>query len=161
MPGDPGQPDLAESRPCQVCSIGGNTMTAHKQLYRHKRRLLAQASAACSMAWQCFECARFWGFAHKRCPLCELRAALRMCLRRKIADVSARMIILQFTGSRQTVLPLPTGQSMCTSLHGRGGTPFCCRCSRCKAPLGEREDRVLLKLARKAGHGRAYIHYFI
>ena len=135
----------------------------NKQLSRPKRRLLAQASlkAACSMAWQCFECARFWGFTHKRCPLCGLRAALRMALRLKIADVSARMIILQFVGTRQAVLPLPKGQSMCTSLHGRSGTPFCCRYSRRKAPLGEREDRVLVKLARKAGHGRAYIHYYL
>ena len=131
--------------------------SAHLQLFAVQagQRLLPE------MAWQCLECFRFWGFAHKRCRLCELRAALRMCLRRKIDDVSARMIILQFAGSRQTVLPLPTGQSMSTSLHGRGGAPFCCRCSRCKAPLSEREDRVLVKLARKAGHGRAYIHYYM
>ena len=69
------------------------------------------------MAWQCAECSRFWGHRHKRCPLCELRVALRMVLRRCIGDVAARVHILGFIGTAQTVLALPRGQSMCTSLY--------------------------------------------
>ena len=110
----------------------------------------------CSMAWQCAGCSRFWGYRHKRCPLCNIRMAMRMLLRRNVGDVAARMHILGFVGTAQTVLPLPKGLTMCTSINQRRGTPRCCRCSRCKAPVGGQEDLVLLNLARKAGRGRFY-----
>ena len=81
-----------------------------------------------------------------------------MALRRCIGDVAARVHILGFIGTAQTVLALPKGQSMCTSLYEgqRRGTPFCCRCAICEAPLGD--HHVLLKLRRKAGRGRTCEH---
>ena len=102
------------------------------------------------MAWQCLDCARFWGSSHRCCPLCTLRLAMRMALRRRIADVAARMTILQFVGSRSTVQPLPSGTSLCY-----WGTPRCCRCTRCRGPPGDSDPRALRRLARKYGHGRA------
>ena len=84
-----------------------------------------------------------------------------MALRRSISDITVRMHILDFMGTRQAVLPLPRGHSMCTSLENKCGTSLCCRCSRCKAPLGYQEDRVLRKLARKVGRGHAYMIFRI
>ena len=62
----------------------------------------------------------------------------------------ARELILDFVGSKETVAPLPR-RSLCFL-----GSPRNCRCSGCRTPAGRRDDRILQRLARKAGRGRAF-----
>ena len=102
------------------------------------------------MAWRCDGCTRYWGYCHKGCPLCKLRLAVRMILRRRIPDAVARELILDFVGSKETVAPLPR-RSLCFL-----GSPRNCRCNGCRTPAGRRDDRILQRLARKAGRGRAF-----
>ena len=133
------------------------------QVYSHAHLFVEQACRALArgvlMAWQCLECTRFWGHCHKHCILCRLRLALRMSLRQKVAVATVRALILQFAGSWATVQPLLKGRSMCSCFKGswRCGTPRCCRCPRCRAPLNDDAPLVLIRLARKYGHGRTYL----
>ena len=110
------------------------------------------------MAWQCRDCTRYWGFCHKHCPLCRLRLAARMGLRRSIAVFAARTLILEFIGSHASVQPLPKGRSMCVRFKdGRmWETLRRCRCPGCRVPAGQFEDGVLIRIACKYGHGRHY-----
>jgi hypothetical protein len=101
------------------------------------------------MAWRCDGCTRYWGHCRKVCPLCRLRVAVRIVFRRRIPDAVVRKSILQFAGSYATCVPLPR-RSLCLL-----GSPRNCRCSGCRSPADPRGDRILLRLARKAGRGRA------
>ena len=102
------------------------------------------------MAWRCDGCTRCWGYCRKGCPLCKLRLAVRMILRRRIREAVARELILDFVGSKASVAPLPR-RSLCFL-----GSPRNCRCNGCRTPAGRRDDRILQRLARKAGRGRAF-----
>ena len=95
------------------------------------------------MAWRCDGCKRYWGY-------CKMRLALLMILRKRIPDAVALELILDFVGSKATVSPLPR-RSPCFS-----GGPRNCRCNGCRTPDGRRDDRILQRLARKAGRGRAF-----
>ena len=104
---------------------------------------------ACGMAWRCVHCDHFWGRRHKSCPLCALRWAVRLMLRRAIADVETRKVILAFLGSKATVRS-PRGRFLCFV-----GTARNCRCNNCRIPVCQRDDSILDRLARKCGRGRA------
>ena len=102
------------------------------------------------MAWRCDCCTRYWGYCHKGCPLCKLRLAVRIFLRRMIPDTVVRELILHFIGSKATVKKLPL-TSLCFL-----GTPRNCRCNRCRNPtVYFNDDPILRRLARKTGRGRA------
>ena len=98
------------------------------------------------------ECTRYWGRGHSQCPLCQCRWSTRMALLRVIPDSFCRSNILAYTGSRQRVRPLRKGYSLCSV-----GTPYNCRCNRCRGPTaGNRPAwNLLVRLGRKHGRGRA------
>ena len=103
------------------------------------------------MAWRCDCCTRYWGYCHKGCPLCKLRLAVRIFLRRMIPDTVVRELILHFVGSKATVKKLPLA-SLCSL-----GSPRNCRCHHCRSPAGHfYDDPIMQHLARKAGRGRAF-----
>ena len=103
------------------------------------------------MVWRCHGCQRYWGHCRKACPLCNTRLLVRMLLRRKVTELGARKLMLHFLWKRASVRLVPRG-SLCYF-----GTPRNCRCNACREPppVGHRDDRILGRLARKQGRGRA------
>ena len=104
------------------------------------------------MSWNCVECTRYWGRVHSQCPLCQSRWSTRMALLRVIPDPMSRRSILAYLGMRPRVRPLWKGYSLCSV-----GTPYNCRCERCRAPIAGNQAawNLLARLSRKHGRGRA------
>ena len=101
------------------------------------------------MAWRCDGCTRYWGHCRKACPLCNARVVVRMLLRRSLPAIATRELIHDFLGSKGNVRPLPK-RSLCLL-----GTARNCRCNHCRIPAERQDDRILHRLARKCGRGRA------